>query len=667
MGDTDHVELYISEHWPLDLNAVGVPEGAVHRLPPGAAPPLDCGPHVWLAVAGELGDGPEAISARLEALPENGHRAWVLVSELAQTNLSPAADARLYGYLNPHAPAHLQAKILRNALHTVGMLQRQQGMNDHLRAVEEQLRELHGIGIALSAERDLDRLLAMILSKARAICGADAGSLYLVEERPEGACLRFKLSQNDSFELDYQEFTIPLDRQSIAGYCGTTGESLRLADVYDLPADVPYCFSRSWDQDTGYRTRSMLVVPMRNSHGEIRGVLQLINRKRRPELRLEQREQFDSEVVEFAPAQETLVESLASQAAVAVENNLLLRSISRIFEGILTGWVKAVEDRDPATAGHSHRVTAMTLALARAVTRETSGPYAEVGFTPQALEELRYAGLLHDIGKIYVRAEVFLKAKKLYTHHLAMIQERFDFVKRTIEAEYSQRKLQAVLAGDADREAAFAALDAEQAHELELLDEYFETVLMANEPTVLDEDRFERLAQIAARTYHDVYGKTQHLLQSEELKLLNIRRGNLDEAERREIESHVAWSKRILERIPWSTPLRGIPDIAGAHHEKLDGSGYPEGLTADAIRLESRMMTIADIYDALTAADRPYKKAQPVDRALRILRFEEQDGHIDSELLRIFEAREVWRVATLEPIDEIVSRLVHEDVLAWPA
>lgn len=664
MPYSDELTLYISAGAEVDPAQIGVDELRLVRLADSAAPPRDGGPYVWLAVAGTLGDSAAAISARLcELATGDATAALVLSAEVAETTLTPAADALVHAYLNPHAPAHLQAKIVRNALQVVRMQHAQRRLNADLQRFDSQLRQLHQIGIALSAERDVDTLLELILRKAREITGADAGSLYLVEDDGGRGCLRFKLSQNDSVPIDYHEFTLPLDDTSLAGYTGSTGRTLRLADVYELDPAAPYSFSRGWDEETGYRTRSMLVVPMRTNKGEMRGVLQLINRKRTPARRLATVDDCLAEVLEFPPESEALVESLASQAAVAVENNLLLDSISRIFEGFLMGWVKAVEDRDPATAGHSQRVTAMTLALAREVNRLDSGPYAGVRFSEQQLEELRYAGLLHDIGKIYVRAEVFLKAKKLYAHHLAMIQERFDFVKRTLEADYGRRKLETVLGGRDDPEAAFRRLDDEAARELELLDDYFQTILIANEPTVLDEDRFERLAEIAGRTYRDVYGNTQHLLHSEELKLLNIRRGNLDDAERLEIESHVVWSKRILERIPWSPALRRIPEIAGAHHEKLDGSGYPDGLAGDVICLESRMMTIADIYDALTAADRPYKKAQPVDRALRILHFEEQDGHLDSELLRLFEQREVFRVAHLEPIEEVVRRLVSEDVL----
>ncbi len=657
--------LYTSPQVAVDLEAIGVTGIEARELVDERPPIADGPPGVWVAPATFFGQEPEAISQAVAELALPQDLALVLVSEVDETYLTPEADEQVFAFLNPHAPKHLQAKILRSALTTVRLQHEQDTMAAGLKARDQQLQELNNIGIALSAERDVDSLLTLILVKARTITCADAGSLYLVEEsEDQGQRLRFKLSQNDSLELDYTEFTIPLDRRSLAGYTGVTGENLRLADVYHLPGDVDYSFSTSWDEQTGYRTRSMLVVPMKNNKGEIRGVLQLINRKPSVATRLRSQDDFKHLVTEFDEGCEELVESLASQAAVALENQLLLQNISNIFEGFLQGWVKAVEDRDPATAGHSHRVTALTLGLAREVNKVDTGPYAGAYFTQQHLEELRYAGLLHDIGKIYVRAEVFLKAKKLYAHHLKMISERFDFVRRTLEAEYSRRKLSLMIDNPrADYARRFEEIDRSYRKQLEELDDYFETVLLANEPTVLEEGRFERLSSIAASTYTDIYGHDQHLLSVEELRLLGIRRGNLDEGERREIESHVDWSYRILSRIPWSPELQQIPFIAWAHHEKLDGSGYPNGLTSDQIPLQAKMMTIADIYDALTAADRPYKKAQPIESALRILEFERRDGHVDDELLRLFVEKKVHRIAHMDGVDEIVKRLVTEDVL----
>ncbi|MBI5831332.1 MAG: GAF domain-containing protein [Armatimonadetes bacterium] len=664
-GDaTSRLTLYLSPGAHVALPAETLGDLRQVALAPGEQPPVSNGAGVWLVGAGQFGGDAAGVSQALEALDVSDHFAIVLAANAEQTLLTRAADERVFAFLDPSAPQHLQAKVLRSALNSVRITAQHEDLAGGLQSRDRQLRELNQIGVALSAERNVDSLLAMILSKAREITCADAGSLYLLEPGAPGEFhLRFKLSQNDSFDLNYTEFTMPLDTQSLAGYTGTTGEVLRLEDVYHLPADVPYSFSRSWDEEHGYRTRSMLVVPMANNKGEVRGVLQLINRKPAREVKLAQPADFEEQVIGFDLLSEQLVGSLASQAAVALENQILLRNISGIFEGVLMSWVKAVEDRDPATAGHSHRVTTLTLALARQVNRTTTGPYADAHFTQQQLEELRYAGLLHDIGKIYVRAEVFLKAKKLYGHHLKLIEERFDFVRRTLEAEYNRRKLDLMLVHPGmDMSQRFSEIDTAHRRELDVLNDYFDTILTANEPSVLAEGGFDRLAEVSARTYEDIYGNNRKLLSPEELQLLSIRRGNLDEEERREIESHVEWSYRILSRIPWSPELQNIPFIAWAHHEKLDGSGYPQGLRSEQIPLGAKMMTIADIYDALTAADRPYKKAQSIESALRILEYERNDGHIDSDLFAMFVDNQIYRLAHVQGAEQLADRLVYEDV-----
>lgn len=536
------------------------------------------------------------------------------------------------------APDQLFLQTVRNAFRQILLRRHAEDLEAALAKRSRELKQLNEIGVALSAERDLDTLLDMILQKSREITRADAGSLYLVEEAEEGRKqLRFKLSQNDSFDLNYQEFTMEISKASLAGYVAVTGESLRLADVYEIPAEVDYSFNRRFDESTGYRTKSMLVVPMKNSRGEILGVIQLINRKRVAQTKLLNTHLVETNVIEFDPDSQELVTSLASQAAVALENNILYKQLEDIFEGFLKASVKAIELRDPTTSGHSERVATLTVALAEAVNRVEVGPYKNLVLTPAQIKELRYASLLHDVGKIGVREHVLVKAKKLYDHHLMLINDRFEFAKRTLESEYSKRKLDFLLEqGREDYAAQFQRIDEEFQRELESLDQYFQTILLANEPSVLEEGSFARLAEIAARTYIDLYGHSQKLLQEDEVRILSIRRGSLDEAERREIESHVTHSYHFLRQIPWTKDLQNIPVLAYGHHEKLDGTGYPNRLTSEQIAPQTKMMTIADIFDALTASDRPYKKAVPVERALDILRYEVEDGHIDGALVDIF-------------------------------
>ncbi|MDB4883169.1 MAG: metal dependent phosphohydrolase, partial [Gemmatimonadetes bacterium] len=503
-----------------------------------------------------------------------------------------------------------------------------------------ELNELSAIGVALTTERDLNALLELILSHARRVTQSDAGSLYLVErgEAGEPARLRFSLSQNHSLpSIPFNSFTVPIDHTSLAGYAGSTGEALVIGDVYLLPDGASYKQNRSFDETFGYRTKSMLVLPMKTHRDEVIGVLQLINRKRAPDTRLSSLESVDREVVPFSARCVEIATALASQAAVAIENGRLYEDIERLFEGFVTAAVTAIESRDPATHGHSGRVATLTVGLAEAVDRTLTGAYRDVGFSREQLRELRYAGLLHDFGKVGVREQVLVKEKKLYPQDLDLIRHRFAYLDQRTELEFERARAELLLAqGSAGYEAGLANLDCERRARRDELARFLSVIVQANEPTVLAEGSFGALETISSLTFVDFDGQTKPLLQDHELQFLMIRRGNLDEQERREIESHVTHTYRFLEQIPWTRELRAIPQIAYAHHEKLNGRGYPNAVSGIEIPVQARIMTIADIYDALTATDRPYKRAVPRERALDILSMEAKEGTIDSELLDTF-------------------------------
>ena len=305
-----------------------------------------------------------------------------------------------------------------------------------------------------------------------------------------------------------------------------------------------------------------------------------------------------------------LVESLASQAAVALENARLYESIQNLFEGMVKASVVAIEARDPTTFGHSFRVEKLTSALAEAVDRVDDGLYRNVSFTPDQMRELRYAAVLHDFGKVGVREQVLIKAKKLYPEQLEIVRERFNFVRKSIKEEHAGQRLQYVLErGREEYLKRLGEFDAELVERLKEVDGFFEFLLLCNEPTVLPEGNFERLADLAGRRFLDDWsGEERTLLQADEVRLLSIPKGSLDAAEREEIQSHVEHTFNFLSTIPWTKEIRNIPLIARAHHEKLNGSGYPRKITAPDIPIQSKMMTISDIYDALSASDRPYKK-----------------------------------------------------------
>jgi len=516
-----------------------------------------------------------------------------------------------------------------------------------------ELEELNRVGIALSETRDVDTLLDLILKKSREITAADAGSLYLVEKGGASAdgglrvpLLRFKLTQNDTAQFPFSEHTLPLSEDSMAGYCALHGEVIELADAYRIPRAHPFHFNASFDREAGYRTRSLITLPMKNGKGEVLGVLQLINCKRHAKARLSNSGAVRRWVHPFPERAVRLGLSLASQAAVAYENSRLYRDIENLFHGFENAAVKAIEQRDPTTSGHSHRVCEMTMALAEAVDREPRGPYADLRFSREQVKELRYAALLHDFGKVGVREEVLVKAKKLYPLQFARVLDRFDYVRRDIEARVAQQKVEA-LVSVSRKEAAerLRKLDEESRRLLGELNRFAEFIAKANEPTLLPSGDFELLNQIAQKTYRDPHGTERPYLSAEEVRLLSIPRGSLDADERRQIESHVVHSFNFLAQIPWTPEFRAIPEIARAHHEKLNGKGYPFGLNSGQIPVQAKMMTICDIYDALSASDRPYKRAVPTDRALDILKLCVRDEEIDPELFRVFLDAQVYRLA----------------------
>jgi HD-GYP domain-containing protein (c-di-GMP phosphodiesterase class II) len=499
--------------------------------------------------------------------------------------------------------------------------------------------ELTRIGVALGTERDLKTLLELILTQARRITTSDAGSLYLVETGDQGQKrLRFRIAQTYSKpEAPFVEFTIPVDRSSLAGYTAVTGEPLVIDDAYFLPPDVEYSINRSFDERHGYRTKSMLVIPMKDHKEEVIGVLQLINRKRHAEAVLAAPADVEQQVVPYSRRTVELVTALAGQAAVAIENSRLYEEIERLFEGFVKAAVHAIEQRDPTTFGHSGRVANMTVGLAAVVDRAEDGAYRSVSFTREQIKEIRYAGLLHDFGKVGVREQVLIKAKKLYPLQLELIKQRHHFVRRTAEREFWRKRSEFLETHERkDYEPFLRALEAEHAREVEVLDGFLNAVLSANEPTVLPGGRFEALLQLARRTYEDPAGRPHPYLTEEEMRYLTIPKGSLDETERLEIESHVTHTYRFLQQIPWTRELQDIPMIAYGHHEKLDGKGYPRRVTGDAIPIQTRMMTISDIYDALSAADRPYKVAVAPARALDIMADEVRAGQLDQELFRLF-------------------------------
>ena len=519
-------------------------------------------------------------------------------------------------------------------------------LREELEQARQQLRELNKIGMALMSERDPEKLLGLILTQARRLSDSDAGSLYLVETvADESQRLHFLRSQNDTLpHLPSPDFTLPLDETSIAGYVASTGKPLVLADVYEMPPELPFSFNRAaFDEKFGYRAKSMLVVPMMDHKDRVVGVLQLINRKSEPGAAIRTDADSDRWVLPYTDREVSIVQSLAGQAAVSIENGRLYQDIENLFRGFIKAASTAIDRRDPTTAGHSARVTRLTVLTAELVNRQTEGPFKDAFFTPEELKQLEYAGLLHDFGKVAVREEVLVKVKKLPPVLGAEVAARFRLIRRTLETDAAQTKVKILCERGPGAAADLAAADARLGEELAQLERYRHAVEEANVPRVLPEEAAGILQEIAAKTYVAPDGTEQPYLTPEELHFLSIRKGNLDELERKQIESHVVHSYDFLDNIPWTEELSRIAEIVRGHHEKLNGKGYPDGVDGAQLSLETRIMTVCDIFDALTASDRPYKKALPVEKALAILRMEAAEGALDPDVVELFCASGVYR------------------------
>jgi HD-GYP domain-containing protein (c-di-GMP phosphodiesterase class II) len=387
----------------------------------------------------------------------------------------------------------------------------------------------------------------------------------------------------------------------------------------------------------------MLTVPMRDHKGEILGVVQLINRKFDFTSRIPSPEEVDKHVIPFSNDIEPLVLSLASQAAVSLENNLLYQEIETLFEGFVRASVQAIESRDPTTSGHSNRVAVYTTSLARAVDRVDSGAYKEVSFTREHLKEIRYASLLHDFGKVGVREHVLVKAKKLYPAQLDLVKLRFAYIQKSMLYGLLKERFDSLCnTGIEGYLKVKEGLDRQEADYLTEIEHYLNAIVSANEPSVLAEDPSKTLDEIHGKTFLEKGGQALPFLTEEEYIKLKVAKGSLNEEERKEIESHVTHTFLFLRTIPWTKEMRNIPTIAYGHHEKLDGDGYPRKIQAEDIPVQTRMMTVSDIYDALTASDRPYKRAVPPQKALDILTFEVEEKKLDPELVRIFIESKIW-------------------------
>ncbi|EER60515.1 metal dependent phosphohydrolase [Acidovorax delafieldii 2AN] len=501
------------------------------------------------------------------------------------------------------------------------------------------LEQLNGIGAALSRERDIDRLLESILEAAKTITGADGGTLYRVTE--DHSALRFEIVRTDSLGIrlggtagrptDFPDLPLrhadgtPND-SLVAAYAAIHDRTVNIADAYSAQG-FDFSGTRAFDQRTGYRSQSFLTVPMRNHDHELIGVLQLINAT----------DGLTGQVCEFSEADQSLAESLASQAAIALSNRLLITQLERLFESFVNLINLAIDEKSPYTGGHCQRVPALTMMLAEAADATTDGPLADFRMTERDRYELKMAGLLHDCGKITTPVHVVDKATKLQTLYdrIGLIDTRFEVLKR--DAELAALRRQLALRPVADARAEMRELQALQ-HEMRALESDREFLRRCNtgSEAMQPEDQ-QRVRDIGTRReWRNVDGVQTHFLTAEELENLTIRSGTLTQAERDTINCHIVATIKMLETLPWPRHLKNVPEYAGGHHERMDGKGYPRGLTREQMSVQARMMGIADIFEALTAADRPYKRGMTLSQALAIMARMRDGGHVDPDLFDVF-------------------------------
>lgn len=502
---------------------------------------------------------------------------------------------------------------------------------------EEQLKhikKLNEIGIALSAENDLDKLLDLILHQAKKFTNADGGTLYL--KSSDGERLYFKVVETDSLNikmggtgsditwpaLELHKSTGESNSKMVATYCAMSGEVINIEDVYDVEG-FNFEGTKKFDSGTGYRSKSMLVIPMRNYEKEIIGVLQLLNRQ----------DNQTKEVIAFSKDDQDLTLSLASQAAVAITNTKLVQELETLLNAMIKTIASAIDEKSPYTGGHIRRVAKVTTMLADAINSSNDKKFKKLKYDKEDLRVLKISAWMHDIGKITTPEFIMDKSTKLETIHdrIEGVRAKFEIAKRDVEIEFLKLKLKALERGEDIGDLGDALKE-----EIEKLDSDLEFIEKCNiGGEFMADDKIERVKTIA-KTKIKIKSDTINILTQNEIDNLSIRKGTLTDAEREKIQDHASMTIKMLEQLPFPKKLSRVPEIAGNHHEKINGKGYPRGIGGDELSIEARILAVADIFEALTAPDRPYKVPMKLSQVAKIMGFMIKDGELDKDLVKLF-------------------------------
>jgi len=521
-------------------------------------------------------------------------------------------------------------------------------LRGYIDSLQNQISNMSAIGLALSKEKDMDKLLEMILLEAKRISNADGGTLYMMTDDQR---LKFSIMITDSLnihmggtsgkEIPFYPVKLYMDdgqpnKTMIAANAGLTGDTINIPDAYKAKG-FDFAGTKAFDEKTGYRSKSFLTVPLKNHEDEIIGVLQLLNAQ----------DIKTKKVIPFSDSVQKSVEALSSQAAVAITNKNLIKDLEVLFESFIKLIASAIDAKSPYTGGHCSRVPEITMMLAESVNEINDGPFAGIQFTDKEMYELKIAAWLHDCGKVATPEAVVDKGTKLETIYdrIHTVATRFEVLKRDEEIKYLKKQLKIQKDDSLIENQKKEALKKARTLYLKRIKQQEDDKSFIEESNVggefMSQDRKDRVNKIASYRWKD-NGSPKPFFSEDEIYNLCISRGTLTPEERKIINDHIVVTIDMLEQLPYPKHLRNVPEFAGGHHEKLDGTGYPKGLNHSEMSVQAKIMAIADIFEALTARDRPYKKGKTLSQAMRILGFMKNDAHIDTELFEVFVKEKIY-------------------------